>query len=223
MSEYLKINSLYKRDKETNKLIVGDYSCEEFESVDRWMVTEKIDGTNVRVMYQRKDGISQLRFGGRTDAAQIPTDLLAYLQDTFNIYMFQERFPDAQTVTLYGEGYGGKIQSGGWYCKTPEFVLFDVKIGHWWLEVPNVAQVALQLGIKSVPILASGHEDSVIWTKQEIVDYVKRGPLSLLARESQKAMEGVVARSYPQMFTRMRGEPVMFKLKYKDMKEVENG
>lgn len=50
MSEYHKINTLFKRD-EKNLIIEGDYSCPEFAYLaeNEWTWTEKVDGTNIRV------------------------------------------------------------------------------------------------------------------------------------------------------------------------------
>lgn len=64
--EYPKINSLYKRngwyfdEKEKRScdpsrqplrqsLIIGDFACPEFASINKWQIDEKIDGTNVRI------------------------------------------------------------------------------------------------------------------------------------------------------------------------------
>ena len=50
METYTKINTLYKRDKDTNKIIVGDYSNKEIEYLKncQFECTEKIDGTNIK-------------------------------------------------------------------------------------------------------------------------------------------------------------------------------
>mgnify|MGYP001604261791 FL=1 len=54
MIEYHKINSLYKRDPR-GKMLFGDYSCPEFEYLqnNEWSFQEKIDGTNIRVRWDR--------------------------------------------------------------------------------------------------------------------------------------------------------------------------
>lgn len=80
MKEYHKINSPFKRD-DRGKFIIGDWAQSEFEYLqdNLWSWTEKIDGTNIRVMW---DGQS-IRFGGKTDNAQIPVKLLTNLSDHF--------------------------------------------------------------------------------------------------------------------------------------------
>lgn len=217
MMEYPKINSLFKRDMVSRKLMEGDYSCEEFESIDRWLVTEKIDGTNVRICYENMDGASSWRFGGRTKDAQMPTVLSEYLQDTFDVFKFREFFPNPKRVILFGEGYGGKIQGNGWYRDGVGFILFDVWIDGWWLKVDDVADVAGKFKIPSVPLIANPYaeKDMYVWSKDDIVKYVKRGELSI-AGGCRGPMEGIVARAYPQMLFRLRREQIMFKLKCKD-------
>ena len=50
MKEYHKIQTVFKRDPETNHrtLLEGQYSMPEFEYLanNQWVFTEKIDGTN---------------------------------------------------------------------------------------------------------------------------------------------------------------------------------
>lgn len=234
--EYPKINSLYKRegcgpyDEEKHRyqsdlenkprkspLIIGEYACPEFESINRWTVTEKVDGTNVRIYMDNSNPYSAGRviFKGRTENAQFPTFLLTYLQETFTFEKMKAAFPESKTVILYGEGYGPKIQSGGYYRKDISFILFDVWIDDWWLQVDDVCKVAVNLGIMSVPLLVNPYKMSDIWTINDIVEYVRSKPHSRIAKEVHE-MEGIIARSEPQMLFRMRREPIMFKLKCKD-------
>ncbi len=217
--EYPKINSLWKRhgwyfDEEKKKsseyqngrqsFIEGDYAQEEFAAINRWHIQEKIDGTNIRIFF---DG-TQVRFGGRTDNAQIPCHLLDYLQDTFTESNIQANFPDSTHVILFGEGYGPKIQAAGPnYAHEVGFILFDVRIGSWWLKREKVEGIGSQLGIKITPNLG-------IMTTQEAVDFVKSKPLSQCSVNPQM-MEGIVARSEPLMLTRS-GQPIMWKLKCRE-------
>lgn len=221
MIEYPKINSLWKREgwyfdqdikkntppehqKKRQSFIVGDYACDEFYAIKTWHITEKIDGTNIRIHW---DGIDKITFGGRTPDAQIPTHLLIYLQQTFtkeefNVFIGEE-------VLLFGEGYGPKIQKvGGNYRADPGFILFDVIIDGWWLEQLNVEDVAKKFWVPTAPYLGVMKED-------EIVEYVKSKPKSYCSIIEQE-MEGIIARSNPQMLFRAIKQPIMFKLKCKD-------
>ena len=129
MSEYHKIQTLFKRDMSNRKtLIEGEWTLPEFEYLagNVWVFTEKVDGTNIRVIF--KDG--GITFGGRTEDAQIPAQLVTRMNERFLSLAakFGEVFAHGSAV-LYGEGYGAKIQKGGGnYRDDQDFVLFDVLV-----------------------------------------------------------------------------------------------
>jgi len=211
---YPKIETLFNRDPDTHKVRVREYRCEEFALVDRWELTEKIDGTNVRVMW---DGM-KVHFGGRTDRAQLQTTLLEYLLETFTagkfVQVFDARNPgDGDEIVLFGEGYGPKIQKGGGnYRDTPAFRLFDVRVGSIWLRRSSVVEIAQGLGIEPVPLV-----DADV-TIGEAIDYVKSHPFSIVAQDESKlnySMEGIVARTDPPLLTRL-GRRMVWKLKERD-------
>lgn len=227
MIEYPKINSLYKREghdfKETGikpqhgKLLVGEYSCEEFKAIDRWTVTEKIDGTNIRICMDKRTGSDIIEFGGRTKDALIPATLLTHLQKTFTYEKMHEIFQGSTFVVLFGEGYGPKIQNGSYYRKEQGFVLFDIFCSGWWLNRSAVEDVASELRMPCVPLLHSP-DHQYLWKKDDIVKFVQGKYLSDLALNTtgeSHEMEGIVARSEPLMMFR-KGGPIMFKLKCKD-------
>jgi ATP-dependent RNA circularization protein (DNA/RNA ligase family) len=209
--KYPKINTIWKRD-ENNKfgIIDGDYSRIEFAAVKKWNITEKIDGTNIRVIY--KDSV--VSFAGRTDKAQIPPHLYEYLERTFTLSIMNELFGDTdiQDVILFGEGYGPKIQKGGGlYRDDVGFILFDAYIGRWWVLRDSIEDIASDIGIDCVPLIGTMGID-------EAVKYVQSKPNSLIAK-NPKLMEGIVARSYPLMLFR-NGDPLMWKLKARDYKDA---
>jgi len=208
MEEYHKIQSIFKRDEQTHKFIEGKWSLPEFEYLkdNLWVMTEKIDGTNIRVAWEEKpSGEYELRFGGRTDNAQIPTFLLSKLQDLFSDFDWAGQFPDG--VTLYGEGYGAKIQKGGgnYIPDGVDFILFDVKIGSWWLRREDVEGIADKIGVKCVPIVCRG-------TIAEAIDIVKDG---LKSTFGEFTAEGLVLKPEIDLFTRS-GYRIVTKLKGKD-------
>ena len=109
MNEYHKIQTVYKRDPATKfkTPLEGDFSLPEFEYLkdNVWVFTEKVDGTNIRVMF---DG-ETITFGGKTERAQIPVPLMNRLNQKIlpQLEMFKAIF-DSDRVCLYGEGYGAK-------------------------------------------------------------------------------------------------------------------
>lgn len=207
MEEYHKIQTLFKRDEKTKKLIQGEFTDKAVEFIKdlKWQFTEKIDGTNIRIMW---DG-HKVTFGGRTDKAQIPVELTNRLIELFggeaNEQLFEQKFGDTQ-VMLVGEGYGNKIQNGGLYSPTQEFILFDVKIAGNWQSRESVEDIARYFNIDVVPIVLEG-------TIQEGVDFVKTNPNSKIA--SIAKAEGVVGRPYVEMQDRV-GNRLIIKIKYKD-------
>lgn len=162
--EYHKIDSLFKRD-EKGRIIPADFSRPEFEYLSGcdWRWTEKVDGTNIRVHYNGHT----VTIGGRTDNAQIPTFLLTALEPLRDVARFDQVFDQTESgVTLYGEGYGAKIQKGGGlYRPDNALVLFDVRIGDWFLRHEDVANIAQQFGLEVVPTVAIR---SVPWAWQMV-------------------------------------------------------
>lgn len=205
MTEYHKIETLFERDMEgSKKLIEGKFrnECIEFLKDNQWIFTEKVDGTNVRVIW---DG-HKVSFGGRTDNAQMPMPLMERLKELFegntNEELFEQKFGETQVV-LYGEGYGGKIQSGSLYKPTQDFILFDVRVGDTWLKRDDVENIAESFGLDVVPIVIKG-------TIQEAVNYVKTKPISPIGQG--KESEGLVGTPLARL-TDFRGNRIIVKIK----------
>jgi hypothetical protein len=226
MIKYPKIETLFERDKETFK-VTDKIRLPEFEMINNWLITEKIDGTNVRVVYSPSDYDKKLEmykeerviFKGRTDNAQMPTFLLEKLQDIFTVGKFKKVIGEGQEpeqgICLYGEGYGAKIQKGGGdYNPGNSFRLFDVWIDGWWLEWDKVCEIAEMMGIKTVPSYISNAriEDAVSFLKETKVS----SKVAFQDNNKQdKQIEGIVARAYPTVLFR-KGIPIKWKLKYSD-------
>lgn len=207
MNPYHKIHTIYKRDLQTKKLIPGDYSREEFAflSNNQWVWDEKVDGTNIRVMWDEDYLVS---FGGRTDAAQIPVTLYRRLGGLFPSTKFEEIWGDQRcAVCLYGEGYGAKIQKGGGNYKADDvdFVLFDVNINGVWLEREQVEDIADKMGIDTTPIIGTG-------TLDEATEFVREG---FQSRWGRFDAEGIVLRPQVRLLDK-RGSRIIAKLKHKD-------
>lgn len=202
MKEYHKIQSVYKRDDKTKKFILGDWSLPELEYLKDlvWMWDEKIDGTNIRIHW---DGTTRT-FGGRTDNASIPATLIQRLEVLFTPEKLRDAFLD-QYVTIYGEGFGAKIQSGGDYLPNQDFILFDVLIGGFWLQRENIEEIATTLGLRITNTVGEG-------TLLQAIELVKAGFKSEIGT---KAAEGLVCRPKVQLFNR-REERIIVKVKTRD-------
>jgi hypothetical protein len=210
---YQKIPGPFKRKGDNSGVDPAIWSSQELHDLrdTLWIFTEKVDGTNIRVIW---DGY-RVSFGGRSDNAQIPGPLLAYLEKTFggpdNETLFEEKFGLSE-VTLYGEGYGPKIQKGGGnYRSDVSFVLFDVLIDGYFLDRSNVIDVAEFFKIDAVPAVLYG-------TLLEGIEFV--------ANHYRKSHwgdfepEGVVGVTRSGLKDR-HGNRLIVKLKLRDLKDLD--
>ena len=221
--EYPKIDTLYNRD-DKHFVIAGQLRRPEFGIIKTWSLTEKIHGRNTRITLFDN---GEVEYGGKTDDAEIPPELLKYLMETFSpekmkaaLWLPNKIRP--KRATIYGEGYGPKMVPGsGIYRKDISFRLFDCLIdgidGSWWLERKNIEDVANKLGIKTVPIIR--HIDYLPTTVQQLQEILSD---SIVAREENGIVaipEGIVAKSEPLLYDK-KGDRLMWKLKMKDFKKI---
>jgi hypothetical protein len=216
---YLKINSAFKRDTSIpgNPVIPGEWSQAEFAYLSElpWRWTEKIDGTNIRLYW---DG-QAVTLGGRTDRAQIQasiTDVITKMgllnPDDWGAkwpFPVADSIDDHPSVTLYGEGYGAGIQKGGGNYGEPGFILFDVRVGSWWLEPYAVQEIADYFGIDTVPSYGTA-SPSIMW---EVIKHE-----GLKSMWPKVEMEGVVGTPLVPLATRA-GSRIIMKMKQRDWTE----
>lgn len=225
MEVFPKIQTLFKRDmKAKGRMIHGAWTTPELEYLkdNQWTFSAKVDGTNVRIGY---GGMGfGVEFAGRTDNAQLPKPLLEHLTTEFTPERFWKAGLEDELI-LFGEGYGPNIQGGGKYRSDHSFILFDVKIGNFWLSRENVADVADKLGIDVVPEIGRG-------TLQDAIDIVSTGitfnsgggivrwggakaPNGLKSQWGDFYEEGIVARPIVDLFDR-KGQRIICKIKHVD-------
>ena len=208
MNKYPKIQNVFLRDPDTKyrTLLTGQYSLDTFEYLYRntWEATEKVDGMNVRVIYSPME--ERFIFKGRTDKAQMPSQLLKHLNKIFEpLYKKFKIYFDYAPVCLYGEGYGAGIQNGGKYRDNQGFVMFDIKVGHAWLPQSVVHEVALEFDIERVPVIHQG-------TLPDLVQFVRNGFTSFWG---DFYAEGIIARPIVEM-QNCYGRRIMVKIKHND-------
>ena len=217
---YNKIDTLFSR-KEDFSVDETKIRRPEFLIPETWVVTEKIDGMNIRVSLEPSVDNSAIswvvKYYGRGERSQFPPDILEHLQKTFPLEKMQAlwRDDDMYQITIYGEGYGAGIQKGGVnYNKNKSFRLFDVLIGDVWLSRFNVEDVAKQLDIKCAPNLIKTYNVGL----NSIIHYVRLGIESLVAEEEgqpKTIAEGIVAQTEIPLFN-SQGKRLQFKLKTHD-------
>lgn len=211
MIKYEKLQTIYSRDIEgSKKLIEGTYRdlTVKFLKDNDWEWTEKIDGTNIGIVW---DGY-KVSYQGRTERSEIPKPLLDKLKSIFDgsevEQLFEEQF-DQHNIVLFGEGYGNKIQGVGnkYIPNDVGFIMFDLWIDGNYQSRKNVEHTAKMFNIPVVPIVGHG-------TLDEAVSFVKTHPQSVIG---DLPMEGIVCR--PKLELRDRcGERVIVKIKWKDFK-----
>ena len=175
-----------------------------------------------------------IRIAGKTDNAQIPKNLLKHMQEKYtnekilgalglkefipvsewkSNYNWDDYSKIPTIYTIYGEGYGEGIQSGGWYIKGGnEFIVFDVKVNDIYLKTEARDEIATKLGAPIVPF--KGY-----FTLDEAIDYVRKGFRSVVAeRPEVKMAEGLVLRTDLGLRNRM-GNRLIVKIKYEDFQK----
>lgn len=209
MKEYRKIDNVFKFDSKYN--IIGLNKPYNLLSDIYWIGTEKVDGTNVRVYW---DG-HKITLAGRTDKSQWQGDLYKLLSEKFLTnemeYLFEQVFGEKEAY-IFGEGYGPKIQKNGeLYSNEPSFIVFDVTIDGYELNIEKVEDVAKQLGLEYVPIRFEG-------TLSEAMFFVEGHPFSYINFEHE--MEGLVLTPRADIFD-SKGHRIKCKLKWNDIRKID--
>ena len=103
---------------------------------------EKIHGTSAHIGW--KEGKVHYFSGGENH-----TNFVALFNEEHLATAFQAL--GVPEVVIFGEAYGGKQQGmSDTYGKVLKFIAFDVKIGEYWLSVPQAEEVVKSLGLEFV-------------------------------------------------------------------------
>lgn len=172
-------------------------------------------------------------YKGKTDNANIHPNLLKHLTDTYPAekvlaalglkdFIPVEEWADhkwqsiddiPQRYTIYGEGYGAKIQKAGgnYLSQSNGFIVFDVKVDDLYLLCSARDEIAQKLDAPVVPFIG-------MMTLDEAIQYVRTGFKSRIAENPDFMAEGLVIRNELGMKTR-RGERIITKLKTCDFQK----
>jgi len=215
MQTYHKIQTMFLREENAGRscpIIEGKWAKPEFEflkDID-WLMTEKVDGTNIRVIW---DGYA-VTFKGKTDKAEMFPGVVERLQEYFTVEKMDSFFctNGERTITLYGEAYGGKIQKGKTYRNDVDFILFDVLSTRddgkeTWFSHEAVYETSLALEIKLVPLVMVGSLSTA-------VEMCKKG---FESRLRSTPPEGLVIKPKIELKNKV-GERIITKLKLSDFK-----
>ena len=208
-------------------MIFGEYSRPEFEYLKDtdWEFTEKIDGTNVRF---EKTGREPTEMLGRKQKSKLPLFLIediSYIKETIdNIVTW---LGGEEKLTIYGEGYGNRIQAAGKFyipSKT-SFIAFDaaysysegddeVSCRQAMLSREKFHNLCESLSLKTAPIVGTG-------TLKTMVAMVESKIYSACSVE-QIIAEGIVARPKFELLDSNRSR-IICKLKHFDFEGEKEG
>lgn len=172
---------------------------------------EKIHGTSAHITWNVKDKRLKFFSGGENHEKFVSLFNVEFLLKTFS-----ENFIDYD-VTIYGEAYGGKQQGmSKTYGKELKFIGFEVKIGHYWLNVPNAEKVCQKMNIEFVDYVK-------IPTDLESINAERDKPSTQAKRNGiieDRIREGVVLKPLNE-FTLNNGARVIAKHKRNEFKETK--
>lgn len=216
---YPKITSPFKRTEEHGKTVninvpFDDYAKMFIESNIRFTGSEKVDGTNLNIIY---DG-NHIQYRGHTDKTTWNPEVEEYIKSRFLTpefeQMCEQKFGENE-IQLSGELIGPKIQGNLYKLSEYKFILFDIyniTTDAWWNQ-STVTEIAEYLNLERVKVISSHTIKE--WLEQAFYNCESGcGYKSSLCDSTE--IEGVVIR--PEMeLCKANGERVIYKLKVKDL------
>lgn len=203
---------------------LGEWMSPTYDEADRYHPFDWMKGAEFHVYYK-----------GKTDNADIHPNLMKHLTENYpaekvlaslglKAFIPKEEFADhkwqsyqdiPKTYTIYGEGYGAKIQkAGGNYLSHGNgFAVFDVKVDDLYLLTKDRDEIAAKLGAPVVPFIGN-------MTLDEAIAYVREGFKSRIAENKDFMAEGLVIRTDIGLRNR-RGERIITKLKTCDFQKYK--
>lgn len=218
---YHKIAGPFKRNPATGKVEIGTWNdpiVEALASAPVWVATEKIDGTNIRVIW---DGHT-ITVGGRTARAELHGHLVAKIESYFKREGIEEWLEETfgeKEVIFVGEGYGAGIQKGGGaYSAEKDFIGFDIIVEGKYLGFDSVREIYALIGVPALASVSTRPEP--LWTFIHLVQNGCYSEVAKLKTNTDTFAEGVVATTRHPLYDN-RGNRVIVKIKHVDLYEGE--
>lgn len=158
--DFVKFPSLENtyRQKEIDYVVNGGHS-----NVG-WIVTEKVHGANFSFWMTEVDGVVDIKCAKRTGFIKDDEKffnykpvLEKYRDNLIKLFYEMKESYDSTTTVLYGELFGGNIQSGMCYPLEQDFVGFDIKVdsgkGLYPINKVFALNVISDFGIPSIPVM----------------------------------------------------------------------
>ena len=216
MTEYQKIETLYKFDN-TTKTYIGEFYNQYVEYLrnNRWLTSEKVNGTNVSVQF---DG-HRIEFQGRTERADLPKEVLEILTEKFgdSEVEFEQLFSGKPAI-LFMECYGGKIQ-GGAYGGKERLVGFDVTVNGQYLDKRCIGEIFAKFGVDCVEFKEVENLDVAINEVKSWAENPKRG-ISQYCEKGTTVKEGLVCVPSVRIYDN-RGKRIIVKIKTEDLRKLK--
>ncbi len=215
-TKYSKFNSPFKKDEKylnTNEL-------SQYFPKGRWIKTEKVDGTNIRIILTKQDeeGNREIFVGSRKlilEEKDKGSQTYFHCIKDVNLHKIKEYFKDVNsTVIIYGEGYGAGVQKGGIYSKEKNYRVFDIRIGEAYQDFEFVKKVCIDNQLNLIPVMTEVEEI----TYEECLNSLENFTHTLLNEGDGGQPEGFVYKFEPVLLNKY-GERLIFKVKHKDFKE----
>jgi len=198
--KYCKIQNSYS-EKFIDKIV------QEGKDYGSWIVTEKIHGANFSFWYDGemfKTGSRNQFVGGDFYNCQ---EVIDKYQETVML-AHEAMCKKGDILTIYGELYGDGVQKGIKYG-SKDFMFFDVRVNN--IPLPyGIAMIISQMGLQSVPTIATGDFKSVLEINTEFP--------TVLNPELGNICEGVVIAPWEPRFL-SNGSRVILKKKNKKFLE----
>jgi hypothetical protein len=202
---YPKIDTLYKRGEDFK--VTDEFRRPEFAYVNEWLWMEKLDGSNISIVQD----LNGTNWRGRTGRSQFTAEVQDYLQilcERWHSALVLKRIEyKLDSIELFGEVIGPKIQNGGIYSDKITSRFYDVRINNsLWLDWDSVIEYSRELDFIKPTY-------GVLPTKR-IVDMVKAG---FNTREGNREgpAEGIVAKTKIPLYNN-NNDRLIWKLKTKD-------
>lgn len=214
MTEYQKIETLYKFDNATKTYTDEFYSpYVEYLRNNKWLSSEKIDGTNVSVQF---DG-HRVEFHGRTERSVLPKEVLSALTEKFadSEVEFEQLFCGKPAI-LFMECYGGKIQ-GGVYGGKERLIGFDIMVDGQYLDKRCIGEIFAKFGVDCVEFKEIENLDEAINEVKSWTENTQAG-ISKYCEKGTTVKEGLVCVPAVRIHDN-QGKRIIVKIKVKDIKK----
>lgn len=211
MKTYQKIETLYKFNTTINKFVENDFTnpIVKYLYDCKWIGSEKIDGTNIRVLW---DGFS-FSIAGRTEKSDVPKEVKLLFDTIFNkdAEIIIEQIFGVKEVIFCMEAYGGKIQNGT-YKISERLIGFDIMVNENYIQRESARDIFEKINIPFVPLY-------IFKNLKEAIDFVKTNPVSQV--DNTAYIEGLVCLPYERIYDN-QGNRIAVKIKVRDFNKTIN-